>query len=232
MLKRAASLRHNAPELHEKVRSGAMTLTAAYKAHCAAKNGASIEKPDSVYGLITKAGINVGSRRQVDKARAQIRETLGVSHMREVDLSDPAQRAAVTTAAAKAAGKSADEQYADHRREVAALPESSKAKFERLAAKEKQLLETIFHDEVRAEALKMVPELRVEMERARDEYIHENSALARIKAGVTPLISEHDYRFLLGVLHPDRAPADCRDKFARAFDIVRKLDRYIEACKT
>jgi hypothetical protein len=35
----------------------------------------------------------------------------------------------------------------------------------------------------------------------------------------------------LGLLHPDRAPADRRERFARGFDVVRKLDTYIQAVK-
>ena len=113
------------------------------------------------------------------------------------------------------------------------VSESDQAKIDRLVAKAIKAqvaeLQAKFLTEVRVEAKKAAPGLREEMERERDKYIRENAHMARIKSGLKPLISEADYRFLLGALHPDRQPSP--EKQAKAFDIVRKLDPYLAAFK-
>jgi hypothetical protein len=240
MIDQISSLRRNAPELHAQVLAGAMTPSKAYKAY---RQGSGNAAPPARHGGYRKQAQDAGLVRQKNPSaqeyralRERIADMIGepedaVSRAYLDPELKPKVSAAIEALAAAKAGKKPEQQYEEHRREVATLPESHKAKFERLAATEKRLLETIFRDEVRAEAVKLVPELRDELERERDKYIHKNAALARIKAGVTPLIAEGDYRFLLGVLHPDRVPPDQRERFARAFDIVRKLDTYIEACK-
>lgn len=235
MIDHISSLRRNAPELHALVASGTKTPNAAYKeyrkAEKAKNTSANVTTREPVRKMMSAAGVNMTSGSEQTKACKHMREVMGVSDLRAIDTTDPATAAKVKLVASALAGKSPDEQYSEHRREVATLPESSKVKFERLVATEKRLLNEIFRAEVTAEAMKTAPGLREEMEQQRDRYIRENASIARIKAGVRPLISENDYRFLLGVLHPDRAPEDRREKFARAFDIVRKLDSYIEACK-
>jgi len=69
--------------------------------------------------------------------------------------------------------------------------------------------------------------MRASKDRAHAEFMKH----AAMRKGIPAQMSEADYKFLLNVLHPDRAPGDRREKFARAFDIVRKLDAYIEAFK-
>lgn len=67
------------------------------------------------------------------------------------------------------------------------------------------------------------------MEAGRDAHMKKHPAAATMKSSMTAILTEDDHRFLLNVLHPDRAPADRRDRFARAFDIVRKRDRSMQA---
>lgn len=242
MIDQLSSLRRKAPALHEAVGAGKMKISTAYKTYTDSLKTADEVAHKTRHGGYIQPAIAAGLLNQQSSGpcrkalREEIAEIAGIPadeipHANR----DPEQAArvhgAIQALAAKKAGKTPDQRYKEHRREVATLPESAKAKFARLAATEKQLLESIFRKEVQAEALRMVPELRDEMERERDKYIHKNAALARIKAGVTPLITEADYRFLLGVLHPDRVPEDQRERFARAFGIVRKLDAYIEAAK-
>jgi len=40
-------------------------------------------------------------------------------------------------------------------------------------------------------------------------------------------ISKDEHRFVLNCLHPDRAPEDRKERFGRAFDIVRRLEQHI-----
>jgi hypothetical protein len=50
-----------------------------------------------------------------------------------------------------------------------------------------------------------------------------------MRKGITPHLSEDDYRFLLNVLHPDRAPD--REKLAKAFIIVRGFEPYMRVAR-
>lgn len=104
---------------------------------------------------------------------------------------------------------------------VAGWPRAQQQRFAELGRRVDQWAEL--------QARKRHPEALAEMERERDDYIRENAHMARIKSGLKPLISEADYRFLLGALHPDRQPSP--EKQAKAFDIVRKLEPYITAAK-
>ncbi len=113
---------------------------------------------------------------------------------------------------------------AQHYAAVAALPSKQRARFEALVDHEVQR-------RVQQELRERHPELVAQLEAERDAYMTKHLAAATMKASMHAILSESDYRLLLNVLHPDRAPEDRRDKFARAFDAVRKLDPYIQAVK-
>lgn len=121
------------------------------------------------------------------------------------------------------------EQYQEHRAEVATLPESAQQKLARLVNKELQHRLALLDQEVRDKARERLPEeveaLRAAKERADSEF----RKYAAMRKGIPAQMTEADYKFLLNVLHPDRAPEDRREKFARAFNIVRQLDGYIKA---
>jgi hypothetical protein len=91
-------------------------------------------------------------------------------------------------------------------------------------AKHRQLQEEfLMHSDARAREL--VPEYTrraTEQQEAAENY-------ARLISGIRPLVTKEDYRFILGLLHPDRVPEDRREKYGRAFDIFRKLERYVDA---
>ena len=73
----------------------------------------------------------------------------------------------------------------------------------------------------------MIP-ARIELyERLSEKATKEIRQYAALSQGISAQMTPDEYRFLLQTLHPDRAPEDRRDKFAKAFDIVRKLDNYI-----
>jgi len=158
-----------------------------------------------------------------------VRVATGQKLLRTVDITNPATAGIVSAVLDDFASKSLEDHYQAHRAEVATLPESAQQKLDRLVAKELQLRLALFDQEVRDEARKRLPDeadaLRVAKERAQAEF----KKYAAMRKGIAAQLSADDYRFLLNILHPDRAPADRADKFARAFDIVRQLDSYIEA---
>ena len=51
------------------------------------------------------------------------------------------------------------------------------------------------------------------------------------KESMTAILTKEDFRFLLGLLHPAGAPKGRKGKYERAYSIVRKLDRYVQAGK-
>lgn len=174
-------------------------------------------------------GISVaGKGDEISKA---VRAATGQKVMRAVDLADPATAKAVEQALDELAGKTLAEQYQAHRAEVATLPETAQQKLARLTAKEIEHRLAMFEQEVRERAREQLPDEVKALRAAKDRAHAEFKRYAAMTKGIAAQLSEADYRFLLQVLHPDHAPESRRDKFARAFDIVRKLDAYIEAFK-
>lgn len=98
-------------------------------------------------------------------------------------------------------------------------------------ARELELRNAAMDREVQEEAQRRLPDLAEQMRAARARADAEFHKYAAMRKGIPAQLSEDDYRLLLNVLHPDRAPEDRRERFARAFDIVRKLGAYIEATK-
>jgi len=90
-----------------------------------------------------------------------------------------------------------------------------------------QRMHLLTREKLREQLPEEVEALREAKDRAHAKFMK----YAAMSKGIAAQMTEEDYRFLLNVLHPDRAPEDRREKFARAFDIVRKLDGYIKACK-
>lgn len=160
-----------------------------------------------------------------------VRVATGQKLLRKVDINDPAVASTVARVLDEFAGKTLGEQYQHHRAEVASLPETARQKLERLTAKEIEYRLAMFEQEVSERAREQLPN-EVKALRAAKEQAHaEFKRYAAMCKGIAAQLSNADYRFLLQVVHPDRVPSAEREKFARAFDIVRKLDAYIEAFK-
>lgn len=125
----------------------------------------------------------------------------------------------------------AESAEAHYRADAAALPKRQRRTVEQIEAQ----LRAMFADEVKRAAHEEIrqhhPELVAELKAERDAYMAKHLAVATMKSSMAAILTEDDYRLLLNVLHPDRAPVDRRDRFARAFDAVRKLDPYIKAVK-
>lgn len=126
--------------------------------------------------------------------------------------------------------------------EIKSLPSTAKQKINRLIKKEFERCQA----EVNVQWVKMQAEFNdrvgLEFQRVNADWLEISKATAakHSKAimdmqtqarGITPHISEEDYKFLCNVLHPDRAPDDRVDKFSKAFQIIRRLDVYIETVK-
>lgn len=100
------------------------------------------------------------------------------------------------------------------------VPESAKDKFDRLLKKAEAQLEATFWDKVIAEVNRRLPEEKAEALQAVKDY--------NLKAkGIAPHLSEEDYKFLLGILHPDREPTKAQRE--KGFTIVRGLEPYMAA---
>lgn len=231
---RARKLRREAaPEIVAAVERGTMSLNRAMKTIPAPAKPTADEQAQTsrqIQQMALEAGISVQFKGpELSKA---VCEATGQKLLRTVDLKNPDTRATVEAVIAKMAGKSLDDQYAAHRSDVSLLlSETAQQKLDRLVAREVQLRTAAFEQEVIAAARARLPDESEALRAAKARADGEFKKYAAARKGIAAQLSEEDYRFLLNVLHPDRAPADRRDKFARAFNIVRQLDAYIEAFK-
>jgi hypothetical protein len=163
--------------------------------------------------------------------KKRLHETFGVKTVGDLDMDDPKTYEGVRACVADVAGKSPEEVEERYRSDVSALSQKDKRRVEKLEEQLRSMFVAEVQRAAHEEYKRTQADLIAEMVAERDGYMKKYLALATMKASMTAILSEDDYRFLLNVLHPDRAPADRRDKFARAFDIVRKLDPYIQAVK-
>jgi hypothetical protein len=163
--------------------------------------------------------------------KKRLHETFGVKTVGDLDMDDPKTYEGVRACVAEVAGRTPEQVEERYRSDVSALSQKDKRRVEKL---EEQLRATYIAEVqrgVQEEYKRQQADLIAEMVAERDGYMKKYLGLATMKASMTAILTEDDYRFLLNVLHPDRAPSDRRDKFAKAFDIVRKLDPYIQAVK-
>ena len=146
-----------------------------------------------------------------------------------VEKKDDAALRAVCRQILDQASGSLEERCAAHRAEVVKLSETAQQKFDRLIEREKRLLGESFQMQVNEGIKAQLADRITHLENLREKAASREQRYTRLIAGIKPIINKDDYRFLLNVLHPDRAPDDRKDKFSKAFDIIRKLDSYIEA---
>ncbi len=175
----------------------------------------------------SESGIDITNPKVQSVVRKATTEILGVRNLRMEDAADPKVLAAVQTAISKAKKETLDETYASHRQEVAAMSETTQKKIERLSAREVQLLREMFQAEVRREFERTLPERIDELSAREKKVTAEIKKYQAMRNGIPAQMTTEDYKFLLGLLHPDRAPAGYEDKFNRAFQIIRKLDEYV-----
>lgn len=117
---------------------------------------------------------------------------------------------------------------AEIRAAVDTWPAAQQRRFDELAGKIDRLMDAAWRDYLVREHEEVAAEL-ARLREASDRAHKEHMRYLTIVKGVKAQLSHEDYRYLLGVLHPDREPTP--EKRAKAFDIVRKLEPYIEAAK-
>jgi hypothetical protein len=115
--------------------------------------------------------------------------------------------------------------------EAKTLPESARAKLERLAEKERKALDARFSVEVET-AVKAQVEERVALQKefyiAKLEKTNElNATLAARLKTLDAWMTEAEFKAVLGCLHPDRQPEDQREKYGKAFQIFKRLEGHL-----
>ena len=115
---------------------------------------------------------------------------------------------------------------------VAGLPKKKAATIVRTVAveleKETKKLQAVFSDEVNAQAeqisKKKTEELFATGEALRKKAEFQAKMAENRLKGASALMTKAEFKLVLNCLHPDRAPADRKDKFAEAFGIIKRLE--------
>jgi hypothetical protein len=126
--------------------------------------------------------------------------------------------------------------------EVKTLPETVQQKFDRLLKKEFARLQAEFNVAVHKYEKEFNERVWNEFKRVNGDWLAERQAVSdkHTKAlmdmqtqrrGITPHITPEDYKFLRQILHPDSAPEGRSEKYSKAFNIITRLDAYIEVLK-
>jgi hypothetical protein len=180
-------------------------------------------------GLISTSTGSTKRNETMDKVAQLAGVKVGKGAVSKMSDEDHAKVVAAVETLAEAKEAPFEARVAEHRAEVATLPETAKQKFERLAAKEHRLLNEQFHAAVEKRVQEVLKDRIAHLEEVEEKALQELKYYQAVRNGVAAQIDKDDYRFLLNVLHPDRAPEDRKDKFSKAFDIVRKLESYVAA---
>ena len=210
------------------------------RAKAAGKNAAS-EKPKHdgykqaavEHGLLSMSdAMNNNSKGRLEAVRDKIAVELGISsHSLAKGRNSFARGLEIEAACAVIAERDqaalADRDYEAHRREVAKLPAEWRAKFERVVEREMKRIAVTYDDDVRRAADAKIPERVAYFEQTAAECEVERKDYIVMRKGMTALLVESDFRFLLNALHPDRAPD--REKLIECFRIVNKLQPYVYA---
>jgi predicted metal-binding transcription factor (methanogenesis marker protein 9) len=126
--------------------------------------------------------------------------------------------------------------------EVKTLPETVQQKFDRLLKKEFARLqaelnvavakyEKEFNERVWNEFKRVNGDWLAERQATADKHTQALMDLQTQRRGITPHITPEDYKFLRQILHPDSAPEGRSEKYSKAFNIITRLDAYIEVVK-
>jgi hypothetical protein len=107
------------------------------------------------------------------------------------------------------------------------LPKSAEERVQRAIRVETARLHASYHDEVEKGIKEQLADRITHLEQLREKAAAREKRYELLIAGIKPVISKDDYRFLLNTLHSDRIPST--DKLDKAFIIVKKLEPYIDA---
>jgi DNA-binding transcriptional MerR regulator len=107
------------------------------------------------------------------------------------------------------------------------LPKSATGKVRKEIKRAMDDLRHDFEKEVHHVAQERVKEQRERLLRLEREAEEEKQRLRDLRQNLDGLMTEDEYRLIRGCLHPDRAPEDRRQTFAKAFDIFTRLERSV-----
>lgn len=109
----------------------------------------------------------------------------------------------------------------------------AQAAYEGAFQKRRAELQASYEDEVRkAVKARIAPEIEAHKKHADEQFAHwkRQAEIFNARAGgIKQAMTKADWQFLIGMLHPDRAPDGWHEKFHRAFQIIHALKPYIEA---
>ncbi len=115
--------------------------------------------------------------------------------------------------------------------DLAGVKDTVKAKVERLAAKEIDRLRGLFHVEVRKEFEERHPEMVSEYSARLDKLNDEIHRCIQRTKGTDDYMTQDEFRLLQGCLHPDRQPESEKEKYGRAFQIIKRMESRIDPSK-
>jgi len=88
-------------------------------------------------------------------------------------------------------------------------------------------MKTEFQAAVEREVGKRLTVERSQIKEDRKEVQTELEAARKARQGITAIMTEDEFRFLKGLVHPDRHPADEQAKWAKGFELVNRLGEMI-----
>ena len=155
-----------------------------------------------------------------------------------------AQVAALQAELAQAHGNSEEAEAAALNAAAAALPEAEQSQLNKLHARIKAWYERRVEKEVQKEVQKrydahFVQEVALAAEKKVAPLLVEERARARAAAAewqdrmksLDAWMTEAEYKLVLGCLHPDRHPENEAEKYNRAFQIFKRLERHVDPSK-
>lgn len=107
--------------------------------------------------------------------------------------------------------------------------EPQQKKIDRIIAAKLAELQASYEKTVSEEVEKRMPEASAYTEKVRLEYLEELNKYKALNFNFKKQISADEYRLLIQLLHPDKAPPGREKQYTEAFQIVRRLQAYAEA---
>ena len=110
-----------------------------------------------------------------------------------------------------------------HSREIAALSETAQTRVDRIAKAEVRRLQEAYWLEIAAGVLKRTEPERERLAAERQKALDEQARWRTLSSKLSAHMTQDEFRFVLGCLHPDKQPADRQERYGRAFDIFNRL---------
>lgn len=112
------------------------------------------------------------------------------------------------------------------------LPETERQRFDRVVKKATEAIEAQYvaqYVEMEKALLAKIALDRAAIAEIKKEALAEAAEIKRkafdhLSKGLTPYMTQDEFKLVLGCLHPDRAPEDKRDRYNEAFQIFKRLE--------